>query len=166
MFFSWTGLTLASMKLARLSLVAASLLLCSNRPPPAHVPDKNILVQPGQPTVPVLPAAENQIEETVSAQTNAPEAEAGTPAATTDPELEKKMREAEAAEAARQKAAEEQQAAARAENCQRARNAVAMLESGQRMARMNEKGEREILNDEQRAAELQRARDIMNSSCD
>ena len=38
------------------------------------------------------------------------------------------------------------------DNCQRARSHMASLESGQRVASTNDKGEREILDDNQRAA--------------
>lgn len=165
------------MKLSRLGLLAASLLICSaaiaqyqwidlngrrvfsDRPPPAEVPDKNILVQPGEPpaqATQAAPEAEPVVGDILSVPTSA----------SSDPELEKKARAAEAAEQAAQKAAEQKEAAARAENCRRARNSAAMLESGQRMAQMNEKGEREILTDEQRAAELALVRSIIASDCD
>ena len=39
------------------------------------------------------------------------------------------------------------------------------MESGQRMARMNDKGEREILDDKQRAEESRRAREVIASDC-
>jgi hypothetical protein len=55
--------------------------------------------------------------------------------------------------------------AQRAENCQRARTQVATLESGQRMARVNAKGEREVLDDKARAEELAQARDAAASNC-
>jgi len=39
------------------------------------------------------------------------------------------------------------------------------LDSGIRMARMNDKGEREILDDAARAAELERTQAIIQSDC-
>jgi hypothetical protein len=53
----------------------------------------------------------------------------------------------------------------RADNCKRAREHLASLDSGVRLARTNEKGEREILDDKARADEMQRTRQIMASEC-
>ena len=44
-------------------------------------------------------------------------------------------------------------------------SAKATLESGMRMARVNDKGEREVLDDAQRAAELKRVNAIIASDC-
>ena len=82
-----------------------------------------------------------------------------------DKELEAKKREAEEAEAAQQKEAERQRAAQRADNCKRARQARESLDSGMRMARLNEKGEREILTDEMRAEESKRVSAIIEENC-
>jgi hypothetical protein len=57
------------------------------------------------------------------------------------------------------------QAAARADNCKRAQGAKATLDSGMRMARVNAQGEREVLDDAQRAAELKRVNEIIAASC-
>jgi hypothetical protein len=39
------------------------------------------------------------------------------------------------------------------------------MESGQRMARVNEKGEREVLDDRGRAEEMRQARSVIASDC-
>jgi hypothetical protein len=52
-----------------------------------------------------------------------------------------------------------------AENCRNARSQIAALESGQRIARINDKGEREVLDDKGRAEEMRRAREVANSDC-
>ena len=54
---------------------------------------------------------------------------------------------------------------ARADNCKRAQSAKTTLDSGMRMARVNDKGEREILDDQQRAAELQRTNQAIAENC-
>ena len=82
-----------------------------------------------------------------------------------DKALEAKKREAEEAEAAQQREAERQRAAQRADNCKRARDARNSLESGMRMARINEKGEREILTREMRAEESKRVQAIIEENC-
>ena len=56
-------------------------------------------------------------------------------------------------------------AAVKAENCARAREQLRTLDSGQRMARIDDKGERIVLDDAARGAEAQRARDAIGSEC-
>jgi hypothetical protein len=82
-----------------------------------------------------------------------------------DKELEARRRAAAQAEAAKAKAEEEKVAAQRAENCRRARQHLATIESGQRLARINERGEREVLDDRIRAEETRRAREVIASEC-
>jgi hypothetical protein len=53
----------------------------------------------------------------------------------------------------------------RAENCRNARAHLAALDTGQRIARFNDKGEREVLDDKQRADETRRAREVIASEC-
>lgn len=131
----------------------------SDRAPPAEVPARNILAQPRGASVPVAAAA------TAPASATPQAAAASAPATGTDKALEEKKKQNEAAEAARKKADEERAAASRAENCKRAMSAKATLESGMRMARVNDKGEREVLDDAQRAAELKRVNAIIASDC-
>ena len=131
----------------------------SDRAPPAEVPARNILAQPRGASVPVAAAATAPASAT-------PQAAAASASATgTDKALEEKKKQNEAAEAARKKADEERATASRAENCKRAMSAKATLESGMRMARVNDKGEREVLDDAQRAAELKRVNAIIASDC-
>ncbi len=134
----------------------------SDRPPPSSVQPRDILSQPAPP-----PATRN----TVVAATSS--SDAAKPAATpAKPEASLKEREMEAARKKaeqdtkdQRKAQEDQQAAAQKENCVRARANVAGLESGGRVSRFNEKGEREYLDDAQRASEMARSREIATSSC-
>ena len=127
----------------------------SDRPPPVEVPDKDILQRPHGARAPA-PAA--------SDAASAPEGPRG------DPSLEAKKNKQQADQAAAEKARKDAETAkrnqARQETCQRARNQLSALESGQRVGRMNDKGEREILDDAGRAAEIARARSIAESSCD
>ena len=143
----------------------------SDRPPPADVAPKNIVSQPRGSTAAVVrsapAAAANEPatgEASVAAKPAAPAASAA-PGAGVDKALEEKKKQAEAAEAAKKKAEQEKVAAARAENCKRAMNAKATLDSGMRMARLNDKGEREVLDDAQRAAELKRVNQIIAQDC-
>ncbi len=128
----------------------------SDLPPPREVADKDILLRPG-----AKPGAEAKPE--ASGAASAPPKMPGKPSA--DPELEAKKRKAEAEQAAKTKAEDEKQAQVKAENCKRARSALAGLESGQRLARINEKGEREFVDDKQRSEEVRRTRELMAAEC-
>lgn len=139
----------------------------SDLPPPREVPERDILQRPsaGAPPAaapaPAAPAASGPAGLATVAQ--------GAASAPVDPELEKRRQAAEKAakdgEAARQREAEAKIAAQRAENCRAARSQLATLQSGQRVVRFNEKGEREFLDDAQRATESQRARAVIASDC-
>ena len=138
----------------------------SDRPPPAEVPVKSILKQPGGAPI-ARPAA---APEASSAENAAPAAAASKPAAKPvaagkDKELEEKKAAAEAAEAAKKKAEEEKIARAKAENCTRARQAKATLESGVLMKQTNAQGERVIMDEASRNAEIKRTNDIIASDC-
>jgi hypothetical protein len=144
---------------------ASGRVTVSDRPPPPGVAEKDIIQRPASGTQrePMPPPA-------ASAPGTSP---VGRP---TDRDLEARKRRAdeEAAarkkqdderEAATRKAEEERLASAKAENCQRARGTLRALEDGQRIARTRPNGEREFLDDAQRAAEAQRARAVISSDC-
>lgn len=127
----------------------------SDRAPPADVPDKNILKRPGNRGTGAAPAP-----------TAAPApAEAPAPQTGVDKSLQEKRKQAEDAEAAKRKAEDERNARIRAENCSRAQQAKAGVDSGSRIARINEKGEREFLDESGLAAESQRLQTIINENC-
>jgi len=141
----------------------------SDLPPPREVADKDILQRPAAvarapaPAVPgVAPAAAGGGVAVPGVAASAPAAARPAPV---DKELEARKRAAEAEKAAKAKAEEQRAAAVRAENCKRARQHLATMDSGQRVARINEKGEREVLDDDTRAAESRRAREIIASEC-
>ncbi len=141
----------------------AGQITVSDLPPPREVPERDILQRPagGQPRVALAPAATGAAD---AASTPAAGAAASAPART-DPELEKRRQAAEQAQAAKKREEEAALARQRAENCRNARSHLALLESGQRLARVNDKGEREIVSDAQRAADTQRTRAVIASDC-
>ncbi len=126
----------------------------SDRPPPRDVPAKDILSRP-------LPEVRSAVAPAASA---ASAGAAGRPTPL-DRELDARKRVAEQEQAAKVKAEEERQAALRAENCRRARSHLAALESGQRIARVNDKGEREVLDSPALAIEARQAREVISSDC-
>jgi Domain of unknown function (DUF4124) len=136
----------------------------SNLPPPREVPDKDILSRPASPSRPGAAAAATSAAAPAAAAASTPAAGTVPPTAL-EREVQARRRAAEEEKAAKAKADEERNATRRAENCRQARGQLAALESGQRMARTNEKGEREMLDDRARAQELQRTREVVTSEC-
>jgi len=132
----------------------------SDRPPPKDVADKDILERPGTQARRSAPAA----AAAASAPT-APVVAAAPPKTALEREVEARRRAAEQETTAKNRAEEERLAQQRAENCRRARGHIAALESGQRMARVNDKGEREVLDDKMRAEEMRSAREVVSSDC-
>ena len=128
----------------------------SDIPPPRDIPDKDVLQRPElvvrKPAAPPPPAAGASA---VAAPGKAP----------VDPELEQRKRKAEQEQEAKIKADQQKAAVVRKDNCQRARDQLATLDSGQRIARIKADGEREILDDDARAKEARRAREVIASEC-
>jgi hypothetical protein len=127
----------------------------SDLPPPADVPEQNILKRPGGRAA--AAAAANGA--------SANPASAALPTAGTDKTLEERRKQLEGVEAARRKAEEERIARQKAENCAKAQQAKAALDAGGRVARMNERGEREFLDESALAAEQQRLQAMINENC-
>jgi hypothetical protein len=129
----------------------------SDRAPPLDVPEKDILARPS-------PAPEQRRVFPAAPASAASGAEPLRPLAV-DRSLEARRRAAEQEQAGKTKAEEERLAAQRAENCRRARGHLSAMESGQRIARVNDKGEREVLDDRGRADEMRQAREVIASDC-
>lgn len=130
----------------------------SDTPPPPSIPEKDILKRAGPAgNAPVVAAP------TTSTATPAP---AATPQINgRDEQLEAKKKQAEAQEQVLKKAEADKQAKAQQDNCERAKRSKITLESGVRMATTNAKGEREIMDDAARGAEVKRINEIIQSSC-
>lgn len=137
----------------------------SDLPPPRDIPDKDVLQRPAE-IARKSPVASTAASDAAPA---APVAQATASGPTAkprvDPEIEARRSRAEQEQKAKAKADEDKLAAQRAENCSRAKQQLAGLDSGMRLARVNDKGEREILDDKARAEEAQRARQVMASEC-
>jgi hypothetical protein len=128
----------------------------SDQAPPPEVPPNRILKKPG-----MRAAAAPEAEAAASAPMAAPAAKP----AGKDKELETRKKQADAAAAAKKKAQEQQFAQARTDNCARARSSKATFDSGVRVVRANEKGERIVMDDAERAAEVKRLDAIIASDC-
>jgi hypothetical protein len=129
----------------------------SDRPPPNDVRDRDILTRPA-----AVPAAQRPATP-ASAAAGTPAGSASAP--TSDPTLEARKRQAESVQDQAKRDEEARVARQKIENCARAKEYARTVESGQRIARTNDKGEREFLDDAQRAREAARTRDIIASDC-
>jgi hypothetical protein len=117
----------------------------SDRPPPPGTPPHKILKAPGR----ALPAASDTAP-AVPAPTKGPKTLAEREA---EYRARSKMRE----EQDKKDAAEAQRQRDLAQHCQDARDMRAHVESGIRIAKVDAKGERSFMTDEERAAQLARA---------
>jgi hypothetical protein len=134
----------------------------SDRSPPADVPAKNILKQPGgKPVAAAAPEVVAAVPAAAASRPGAPRAGASAPKVSgVDKALEEKKKQADEAEAEKKKAEDEKLAKAKAENCERARRALAVVNSGERIRQPNAKGELEFISDQQKADEAKRLQGI------
>ncbi len=140
----------------------------SDRPPPRDVPDKDILSRPAADARRTATAAVQAAAPASGAEGSAAPAAPGAasaPPTALEREVLARKRSAEQEQAAKAKAEEERMSTQRAENCRAARGHLVALDSGQRISRTNEKGDREVLDDKGRADEQRRAREVVASDC-
>ena len=140
----------------------------SDRAPPTGVPDKSIFKRPGRVAGPAAQTANATAEAgEPAAKTSAPALQGtlGAKVVGVDKELAERKKKEEQAQSAQRKADEERISKAKADNCQHTRQAQKGLESGIRLSRINNQGEREVLDDAARAAEAKRLQAIVDSDC-
>jgi hypothetical protein len=142
---------------------ASGQVTASDRPPPKEIPDKDIL---GRPQAPAgarrSVAAAEPVAAVASAAASAPRAAAR---GGLEGEVDARRQAAARENAAKAAAQEQKDKEQRAENCRRARAQMAALDSGQRLTRFNDKGEREVLDDKGRADETLRVRQSITENC-
>ena len=137
---------------------AAGQLHISDTAPPPGTPARNIISGPGGlPPVAMTPKAASDAE--------APQAAASAGESALDKKKKAAEKQKADAEKAEHDAVEARNAAIRKDNCAHAQSSLQELQSGQRVARMNANGEREFLDDAQRAAETKRVQDAVTSNC-
>ena len=128
----------------------------SDRAPPADIPAKNILRQPGGGSAKAVTA------EAAPAPAAAPKpaAEQGV-----DKGLQEQKRKQEALDAEKAQADKAKREQQRQENCNRAKQAKGTLNSGRLLSSVNAKGERGFMDEATRDAELKRADAVIASDC-
>jgi hypothetical protein len=129
----------------------------SDRPPPANVKIQ-ILRQPAN------SSATSDSQPAAGGDTSKG-ADKGGPKSLAERDMEFRKRQQERAEAERKAQEDQQKSAARAADCERARGYMKSLEDGVRIARTDSAGNREFLDDAQRAAEVERTRKTIDAVC-
>jgi hypothetical protein len=139
----------------------------SDTPPPPGTPPGNIIKAPkGRTAPPPAPAAAAPGAEGAAkdAAPGAPATAAAGPKSVADREADYKKRQADAAE----KSKKDQEATADAQRregiCRGLRGNLASLEGGQRVRKVDEKGEPYFVDDAERAKEISRVRQEMTAS--
>lgn len=155
-------------------------LVISDQPPPSSVPGGRVIRGYEAPQRATAPAAAGSAAAAGSGSTTAaadapptgPRESAGAPAAA--PTVADRMLEARRKQQERDAERKKREEEARQASAQAARTArvcadqdtnVRTLESGMRLVRVNESGEREYLTDEERSAQLERIRKEMKEHC-
>lgn len=140
----------------------------SDRAPPPDIGEKDILKRPKAAAKTGAPGEKEPGSDSAAAPTAAPASAAVRSAALpggVDKELEAKKKQVVDAEAAKRKAEQDRVTKSKVENCARAKQAKASFDSGVRISRTNAQGEREILDDTSRAAELKQIQGIIETEC-
>lgn len=131
----------------------------SDMPPPASIPQKNILKQPGK----SYSASQTSSDSAdVPAKTTATAEKTSAPMTTAERNADFKKRKAKQAEEEAKAAEEAKNAAAKAKNCENAKSYHRSLTAGERIATTDKNGEKTFLSDEQRAKEIKEAQAVLN----
>lgn len=132
----------------------------SDHPPPPNMKIQ-ILRQPAGPAA----APESRSASGADAAKAGADKGGNAPKTLAERDMEFRKRQQERADAERKAQEEQQKSTARAADCERARGYLKSLEDGVRIARTDASGNREYLDDAQRAAETERARKAVDSFC-
>ena len=128
----------------------------SDQSPPADIKDKDIVKRPSKRTAP-LAAAATLPASSVLAPAPKPTGK--------ENELDARKKQSEKDEVLKKKAEADSQAKIRDDNCVQAKLALATLQAGVRISVMNSAGERDVLDDDKRAAETVRIKEAVNTNC-
>ncbi len=124
----------------------------SDRPPPGHVAEKDILARPSASALRAM-----------TTPVGAAPAAASAPASAAAPG--KSASDAAKAEKERKAAEDKRRAEQNAENCRQAQDQLKMLESGIRIRQTNDKGEAVVLDDAARQTQMKQAQTVISVSC-
>jgi len=142
----------------------------SDQPPPANIPAKQVLQQPGKSVASQATDLTKKSNTEAGSDEQKPAnatktATTAKPEANKDKELEAAKKKIDDEAAAKKKVEQEKIEAAKAENCKRAKSAKATLDTGMRLSHTNAKGERGFMDDATRTVETKRVEGIIASDC-
>jgi Domain of unknown function (DUF4124) len=132
----------------------------SDRPPPASVKAEQILRQPSGPSS----GGTNPSPAPQDGKAEGKDAPKG-PKTLAEREMEFRKRQQDNAEAEKKQAEEQARNEQKSAECERMRGYLRALEEGQRIARTDAQGNREVLDDAQRANEVRRVREGLGRTC-
>jgi len=137
-------------------------LVYSNIPPPPGIKASQIVRQPGPSSQGPRATAPAEVESEKAAAAPAPP---NAPKTYAERDAEFRKRQQERAENERKAQEDQQKAAQKAVECERSRGYLRALEDGVRITRTDAAGNREYLDDAQRAAEMDRIRKAIRELC-
>lgn len=145
---------------------ASGRMVYSDQPPPSSVPASQILRAPapgatGEPA----PAAAAPRADAAGQAPASPRSPVAAPRTWVEKEQESRKRAMEREDAERKQSDEREQAARTARACQDARTALRTLESGMRISAVDASGERQVIDDAERARRIDAARQEIARSC-
>jgi hypothetical protein len=141
----------------------------SDRPPPSDIKPGNVVRQPNTQALANPAPASGPLDDS-GKPSDAKNSEAknptpGAPKTVAEREMEFRKRQQERADSDKKAAEEQTKSATKTAECDRARGYMKSLEEGVRITRTDASGNREFLDDAQRAAEADRTRKIIQSTC-
>lgn len=145
-------------------------LVYSDRPPPSDIKPANIVRQPSTQVL-ANPAPASGPLDDAAKPTDAKSSDGkaapvpNTPKTIAEREMEFRKRQQERVESDKKSAEEQTKNTAKTAECERARGYMRSLEDGTRIQRTDASGNREFLDDAQRAAEIDRTRQIIQNTC-
>ncbi|MGZ8993902.1 MAG: DUF4124 domain-containing protein [Burkholderiaceae bacterium] len=144
-------------------------LVYSDRPPPSDIKPANVVRQPNTQVLANPAPASGPLDDSgkpsdaKNSDTKNPTP--GAPKTIAEREMEFRKRQQERADSDKKAAEEQTKNAVKTAECERARGYMKSLEDGVRITRTDASGNREFLDDAQRAAEADRTRKIIQSTC-
>jgi Domain of unknown function (DUF4124) len=172
-FIASFGLVFTASAMAQyMWLDASGRKVFSDQPPPANIPAKRILQQPGKAAA-SMPAVDTDEKPNADAQTDGSKTSAKSKTtaktdnseASKDKDLEAAKKKIDDEAAAKKKEEQDVRDKAKADNCVRAKQAKVTFDSGARLAHINSKGERSIMDDATRIVETKRIEGIIAADC-
>ena len=140
----------------------------SDRPPPPDIKAGSIVRQPNTQALANPAPASGPLDDAAKpadAKGSDAKPASNAPKTIAEREMEFRKRQQERAESEKKAAEEQTKSAAKTAECDRARGYMRSLEDGVRIQRTDASGNREFLDDAQRAAEVERTRKIIQSTC-